>query len=88
MITRRELLKRIEKVEKRCLPQDSDDLLFIEEINKEGVYLVIELVYTPGRPDPRKETEVQANSTQEIIDRYTPTEECKNVIAFMYDYER
>lgn len=88
MITRRELLKRLEKAEKRCIPQESDCLLFIEETNKEGVYLAIEVVYTPGRPDQRKETEVQANSAQEIIDRYTPPEECKNVIAFMYDYGR
>lgn len=86
MITRRELLKRLEKAEKRCIPQYSECFLFIEETNKEGVYLVIEVVYTPGRPEQRRETEVKANSAQEIIDKYTQPEGCKNVISFMYDY--
>lgn len=87
MTTRRELLKRLEKVERKCIPKDVECMVFIEETSDKGVYSVTEIVYTIGRPGQRKKTEtIKANSAQEISDNYKPPERCKNVIVFMYDY--
>lgn len=87
MTTRRELLKRLEKVEKKCIPKDVECMVFIEETSAKGVYSVTEIIYTLGQPGQKKKTEIiKANSAQEISDNYKPPEKCKNTIIFMYDY--
>ncbi|HJA20288.1 MAG TPA: hypothetical protein H9959_10430 [Candidatus Mediterraneibacter ornithocaccae] len=87
MTARRELLKRLERVERRCIPKDVECMVFIEESNEKGVYIVTEIIYTVGQPGQRKKTEkIKAASAQVISDNYKPPEGCKSVIVFMYDY--
>lgn len=85
MAIKNDILKRLEKAEKRCIPKDLDCMVFIEDTEEKGVYTLKENIYTKKGCRSRIET-IKANNAQEIADNYKPPEGCKEPLVFMVDY--
>lgn len=79
------ILKRLEKAEKRCIPKDVECIVFIEETEKRGVYVLKENIYTRSGCHSRHEV-INASSAQEVADNYKQPEGCKEPLVFVVDY--
>lgn len=84
MAIKSSILTRLAKAEKKCIPQDLDCMVFIEETDKQGVYMLKENVYTK-RGCRSREEEITAISAEEIAENYKIPEGCKEPIIFMID---
>lgn len=83
------LLKRLEKAEKRIIPNGIDVMVFIKETAEKGVFQVQQNVYYRNKyraRDSVKKWNVEASSIQEVADKYQPPEGCNEPILFLIDY--
>ena len=90
MSIKKNLIKRLEEFEKKLLPGEMVDFVFIQETDKPGIFSLSHTVsFGEGGTDKDyKETwEVKAENAEEVAERYNPPDGCKEVLKFIVIYD-
>ena len=85
MSIRAKLLRRLEEAEKRVIPKGIDVIVFIEETEEKGVYMVQQNIY--GSDSCNHDSwKIKASSTKEVAENYQQPAGCKEPLIFMHDF--